>query len=171
MNVCADVLTLQEVETHIYRDTESVSQREREKSEKGWEISEKDSNAAWQLSDLLWTVWNNKLRKEKISELTLELHSHIYNSRDRRINNRCYNRCYKIMLSRYMLMPSVRLSVTVCLSVTIRSCTKTSKHGITRSLRSLIWTESPVGTPHAGAVSENRRLSTNNSLYLKNGTK
>ena len=28
MNVCADVLTLQEVKPHIYRDTESVSQRE-----------------------------------------------------------------------------------------------------------------------------------------------
>ena len=78
MNVCADVLTLQEVETYIYRDTESVSQREREsrcvqsKIERGgWEISEEDSNAAGQLSDLLWTVWNNKLRKEKQSEFTL----------------------------------------------------------------------------------------------------
>ena len=52
MNVCADVLTLQEVEPHIYTGIRSLLVRE-----KGWEISEKDSNAVWQLSDLLWTVW------------------------------------------------------------------------------------------------------------------
>ena len=31
MSVCADVLSLQEVEPHIYRNTESVSQSKRER--------------------------------------------------------------------------------------------------------------------------------------------
>ena len=83
---------------------------------------------------------------------------------------------------------SVCLSVCLCLclksvSVTSRCSTKTAKRRITQtkphdssrnlvfwSQRSQNFTEATrMGTPNAGGVGQNRRLSTNNRLYLENG--
>ena len=91
-------------------------------------------------------------------------------------------RCYASAVLAMGVCPSVR--VRVCLSVTSRCSTKTAKHRITqttpldspgslvfwrqRSLRN--WPGSPpTGAPNAGGVGQNRRLSTNNRLYLENG--
>ena len=73
------------------------------------------------------------------------------------------------------------VSVCLCLSVTSRSSTKTAKHRITQttphdSPETLVfWCQrSPrnsTGAPNAGGVGQNRRLSTNNRLYLENGTR
>ena len=78
------------------------------------------------------------------------------------------------------------VSVSVCLSVTSRSSTKTAKRGITQTTShdspgTLVFgcQRSPRNstgiTPCGGAkyrwVGQNRRLSTNNQLYLENGTR
>ena len=79
---------------------------------------------------------------------------------------------------------SVRQSVRP--SVTSRSSTKTAKRRITQttphdSPGTLVFLTqrflrdstgvSPPGAPNAGGVGQNRRLSTNNRLYLENGTR
>ena len=81
--------------------------------------------------------------------------------------------------------PSVRLSV--CLSVTSRCSTKRAKRRITqitphdspgtlefsddKDLHEIRPGSPPTRTPNAGGVGQNRRLSTNNRLYLENGTR
>jgi len=80
----------------------------------------------------------------------------------------------------------VSVSVRLCLSVTSRCSTKTAQHRITQitphdSPRTLIFSRqrslrnSTEVTPYGGAkcrwVGQNRRLSTNNRLYLENGTR
>jgi len=80
----------------------------------------------------------------------------------------------------------VSVCPSVCLSVTIRSSTKTAKRRITQTtpldspgtpvseakdLREIRPASPPAGAPHAGGVGQNRRLSTNNRLYLENGTR
>ena len=79
---------------------------------------------------------------------------------------------------------SVRLSV--CPSVTSRSSTKTAKRRIRETTPHntsgtlVFWRQrsprnstgvTPYGAPNAGGVGQNRRLSTNNRLYLENGTR
>ena len=59
---------------------------------------------------------------------------------------------------------SVCLSVSVFVSVTSRSSTKTDKRQIRPG-------SPPAGAPNVGEVGQNRRLSTNNRLYLENGTR
>ena len=74
----------------------------------------------------------------------------------------------------------------LCLSVTSRSSTKTAKRRITQttphdSPGTLVFCcqrsprnstgSPPTGAPNAGGVGQNRRLSTNNGLYLENGTR
>ena len=80
----------------------------------------------------------------------------------------------------------VRLSVRP--SVTSRCCTKTAQHRITKQHRAIahgvqfseaedlreLRSGSPprsTGAPDAGVVGQNRRLLTNNWLYLENGTR
>jgi len=75
-------------------------------------------------------------------------------------------------------------SVSVSLSVTSRCSTKTAKHRITQTtptipqglefseakdLREIRPGSPPTGAPNAGGVGQNRRLSTNNRLFLENG--
>jgi len=79
------------------------------------------------------------------------------------------------------------VSVCLCLSVTSRCSTKTAKYRITQTkphdnsetlvfgakdLRKIRPGSPPIGTgtPNAGGVGQNWRLSTNNWLYLENGT-
>ena len=79
---------------------------------------------------------------------------------------------------------SVRPSVSQ--SVTSRSSTKTAKRRITQTTPHdspgtlVLWCQrsprnstgvTPYGAPNAGGVGQNRRLSTNNRLYLENGTR
>ena len=81
---------------------------------------------------------------------------------------------------------SVCLSVrpSVCLSITSRCSTKTAKRRITQTtphdspvtlvtdakdLREIRPGSPPTRAPNAGGVGQNRRLLTNNRLYLKNG--
>ena len=88
-------------------------------------------------------------------------------------------RCYASAVLAMALCPSVRLSV--CLSVTSRSSTKTAKRRIThtaphdspgtlvfeaKDLREIRPGSPPTRAPNAGGVGQNRRLSTNNRLYL-----
>jgi len=76
------------------------------------------------------------------------------------------------------------LCLSVCLSVTSRSSTKTAKHRITQTtphdspgilvfdakdLREIRPGSPSTGAPNAGGVGQNRRLSTYNRLYLENG--
>jgi len=80
----------------------------------------------------------------------------------------------------------VSVSVCVCPSVTSQCSTKTAKFRITQTtphdtpgtlvfcakdLREIRPGSPPTGTPNAGGVGQNRRLSTNNrlGLYLENG--
>jgi len=85
-----------------------------------------------------------------------------------------------------VLAMSLCLSVCLCLSVTSRSFTKTAKRRITQTtphdstgtlvsetkdLREIRPGSPLTGTPNAGGVGQNRRLSTNNRLYLENGTR
>ena len=78
------------------------------------------------------------------------------------------------------------LSVSVCLSVTSRSSTKTAKRRITQTtphdspgtlvfyakdLREIRPGSPSTMAPNVGGVGQNRRLSTNNRLYLENGTR
>jgi len=80
--------------------------------------------------------------------------------------------------------PHGPVSVCLCLSVTSRSSTKTDKQRITQttphySAGTLVfWCQrsprnstgvTPTRVPNAGGVGQNRRLSTNNRLYLENG--
>ena len=73
------------------------------------------------------------------------------------------------------------LCLCLCLSVTCRCSTKTAKHRITqrilhdssgslflaaKDVREILPGSPPTGTPNAGGVGQNRRLSTNNWLYL-----
>ena len=75
---------------------------------------------------------------------------------------------------------------SVSLSVTSRSSTKTAKLRITKkhhtTVQGLWFSEAkdlreippgspPAGAPNAGGVVENRPLSTNNRLFLENGTR
>ena len=90
-------------------------------------------------------------------------------------------RCYA---SAVLAMACVRMSV--CLSVTSRSSTKTAKRRIIQTTHTIaqgVWFSDakdlreirpgspPTGAPNAGGVGHNRRLSTNNRLYLENGTR
>ena len=91
-------------------------------------------------------------------------------------------RCY----ASAVLAMGLCLSVCVCVCLTSRSSTKTAKRRITqttphdspgnlvfrcqRSPRNLTGVI-PYGAPNAGGVGQNRRLSTNNRLYLENGTR
>jgi len=76
--------------------------------------------------------------------------------------------------------------VSVCPSVTSRCSTKTDKRRITqitphdssvtlvsdvKDFREIRPGSPPTGAPNAGGVGQNRRLSTNNRLYLENGTR
>ena len=75
------------------------------------------------------------------------------------------------------------VSVSVCLSVTSRSSTKTAKRRITQTtphdsqfsdakdLREIRPGSPPTKAPNAGGVGQNRRLLTNNRLYIENGTR
>jgi len=80
--------------------------------------------------------------------------------------------------------PRACFRLSVCLCVTSRCTTKTAKHRITQrkqhdSSRILVFFTKdlckirpgspPTGTPNAGGVGQNRRLSTNSWLYLENG--
>ena len=82
------------------------------------------------------------------------------------------------------ICPSVCPSV--CPSITSRSSTKTAKRRITQTTPhdtpgTLVFLTqrsprnstgvTPTGAPNAGGVGKNRRLSTNNRLYLENGTR
>jgi len=69
--------------------------------------------------------------------------------------------------------------VSVRLSVTSGSSSKMAKRRITRTtpivqgledLHEIRPGSPPAGAPNAGGVGQNRRLSTNNRLYLENGT-
>jgi len=84
---------------------------------------------------------------------------------------------------------SVRVCVCLSVSVTSRSSTKTAKRRITQTtphdspgtlvkfsdaedLREIRPGSPATGAPNAGGVGQNRRrLSTNNRLYLENGTR
>jgi len=74
--------------------------------------------------------------------------------------------------------------MNLCLSVTSRSSTKTAKRRITlttphdspatlvsdaKDLREIRPGSPPTRAPNAGGEGQNRRLSTNNRLYLENG--
>jgi len=82
----------------------------------------------------------------------------------------------------------VSVSVCRCPSVTSRCSTKTAKRRITQTTPHDTPRDSsfllpkisakfdrghapPTGAPNAGGVGQNRRLSTNNRLYLENGTR
>jgi len=95
-------------------------------------------------------------------------------------------RCYASAVLAIGLCLSVRPSVclSVCPSVTSRCSTKTAKRRITQTTphdtpKTLVfWCQrpprnstavTPYGAPNAGGVGQNRRLSTNNRLYLENG--
>jgi len=96
-------------------------------------------------------------------------------------------RCYASAVLAMGLCPSLRLCPSVSVSVTSRCSTKTAKRGITkttphdspgtlvfgcqRSLRNSSGVTPYMGAPNAGGVGQNRRLSTNNRLYLENGTR
>ena len=93
-------------------------------------------------------------------------------------------RCYASAVLAMALCPSVRLSV--CPSVTSRCSTKTAKRRITQTtphdnsgtlqfpdakdFREIRPGSPPPRAPNAGWVGQNRRLLTNNRLYLENGT-
>jgi len=76
--------------------------------------------------------------------------------------------------------------VSVSVSVTSRSSTKTAKHRITQTtphdspgtsflmpkkFREIRPGSFPEGVPNAGGVGQNRRISTNSWLYLENSTR
>jgi len=77
------------------------------------------------------------------------------------------------------------MGLCLSVSVTSRSTTKTAKHRITQTtphdspgkfsvakdLREIRPGSLSTGAPNAGGVGQNRRLSTNNRLYLENGTR
>jgi len=84
------------------------------------------------------------------------------------------------------LCPSVCLSLSVCLSVDVTTgvlleCQNIGSHkqhhklaqGLSfsdaKDLREIRPGSPPTRAPNAGGVGQNRRLSTNNRLYLKNG--
>jgi len=74
-----------------------------------------------------------------------------------KIKNGFTARCYASEVLAMALCPTIHPSV--CLSVTSQSSTKTAKRRITQT------------TPHDSPGTQNRRLSTNNWLYLENGTR
>ena len=91
-------------------------------------------------------------------------------------------RCYACAVLAMVLCLSVCLCL--CLFVTSQCSTKTAKRRITRttphdSPGNLVFLcqryprnstgITPYGAPNAGGVGQNRRLSTNNRLYLENG--
>ena len=89
-------------------------------------------------------------------------------------------RCYASAVLAIALYPSVRLSVTSrCSTKTaIRRITQTTPHDTPGTL--VFWCQRsprnatgslPTGAPNAGGVGQNRRLSTNNRLYLENATR
>ena len=88
------------------------------------------------------------------------------------------------MHPRYEPWACVRPCPCPCPSVTSRSSTKTAKRRITQTspqndtpgtfsgakdLREIRPGSPPTGAPNVGGVGQNRRLSTNNRLYLENG--
>ena len=98
--------------------------------------------------------------------------------------------CHEFRVSFYRAMPCIRgtshgpVSVSVSVSVTSRCSTKTAKRRITQTTPHdspgtlVFWRHrsprnstgvTPYGAPNAGGVGQNRRLSTNNRIYLENG--
>ena len=84
------------------------------------------------------------------------------------------------------LCPSVCLSLSVCLSVDVTTGVLLERQNIgshkqhhtiaqglsfsdAKDLREIRPGSPPTRAPNAGGVGQNRRLSTNNRLYLKNG--
>ena len=96
-------------------------------------------------------------------------------------------RCYASAVLAVGLCLCLSLCVCLCLSVTSRRSTKTAKRRITQitphdSTGTLVFLKPKIfakfdrghprtGAPNAGGVGQNRRLLTNNRLYLKNGTR
>jgi len=92
-------------------------------------------------------------------------------------------RCYASAVLAMALCPSVRLSVrppqvgVLLKRLNIRS--RKQRHTIAqgvwfsdvKDLREIRPGSSPTGAPNTGGVGQNRRLSTNDRLYLKNGTR
>jgi len=101
------------------------------------------------------------------------------------VNNLIYvigNRCFIFlphgaMLARYM--PCVRLSQVGVLPKQLNVRSDKQHHTIAqglsfseaKNLREILPVSPPTGAPNASGVGENRRLSTNNWLYLENGTR
>ena len=93
-------------------------------------------------------------------------------------------RCYASAVLAMGLCLSVCVCVCLCLSVTSRCSTKMAKRRIiqnntaryprdssfsgAKDLREIRPGLPPTGAPNAGGVGQNRRLSTNNRLYLEN---
>jgi len=96
-------------------------------------------------------------------------------------------RCYASAVLAMGLCLSVCVCVCLCLSVTSRCSTKMAKRRIIQTTPHdtpgiLVFSGAkdlrenrpglslpPTGAPNAGGVGQNRRLSTNNRLYLENG--
>ena len=87
-----------------------------------------------------------------------------------------HSRCYA----------SAVLAMALCLSFTSQSSSKTAKRRITQTtphdsagtlvsdakdIREIRPGSPPTRAPNAGGVGQNRRLSTNNQLYLESGTR
>ena len=93
-------------------------------------------------------------------------------------------RCYASAVVATGLCPCLCVCLCLCLSVTSRCSTKTAKRRMTQTTPHdtpgtlVFWSQRsprnstgspPTGAPNAGGVGQNRRLSTNNRLYLENG--
>ena len=90
-----------------------------------------------------------------------------------------------VYCTRMGLCLSVSVSVSVCLSqvgvllkrlnVGLHKQHQTIAQGLqfsdAKDLREIRPGSPPTGAPNAGGVGQNRRLSTNNRLYLENGTR
>ena len=100
--------------------------------------------------------------------------------------NVCYHSYRAMLCIRGTSHKPVSVRVCVCLSVTSRCSTKTGKRRITQTtphdsagtlvflakdLREIRPGSPPTRAPNAGGVGQNRRLLTNNRLYIKNGTR
>jgi len=73
------------------------------------------------------------------------------------------------------LCPSVRPSQVGVLLKRLNFTQTTSHQGLlfsnAKDLREIRRGSPPTGAPNTGGVGQNRRLSTNNRLYLENGTR
>jgi len=104
------------------------------------------------------------------------------------LNSSPHCKCITFQLYTFVSCPFYRamlcirgtIAMGLCLSVTSRCSTKTAKRRITQitphdSVGTLVfWCKRSLRnstrvTPNAGGVGQNRRLSTNNWLYLENG--